>query len=86
VAQARNLTFTTIQSHLCEFVVSGEVSVFELVDEAKVKKLLPLVSHLPINASLVAVRQEAGEEFSYGDIKAVLAHVHSKSANKRNES
>ncbi|MBP1618206.1 MAG: family ATPase [Bacteroidetes bacterium] len=86
VAQARNLTLATIQSHLCEFVVSGEVSIFELVDEAKVKKLLPLVRHLPANASLGAVRQEVGEEFSYGDIKAVLAHVHAIGANKRNES
>lgn len=86
VAQARNLTLTTIQSHLCEFIPSGEVSVYDLVDEESVVKLLPLVRHLSANASLSPIKEQLGNEFSFGDIKAVLAYAHSLGENKINES
>lgn len=78
VAQARNLTMTTIHSHLCEFVASGEVSVYALVEESKVKKLSDLIKQFPANASLNTVRQHVGEAYSFAEIKAVLAFVNMK--------
>jgi hypothetical protein len=78
VAQARNLTLSTIQSHLSEFIASGEISVYSIVDEAKVKKLLPIIGRYPQDVSLNTIRQEAGDEFSYGDIKSVMAHFQSE--------
>lgn len=78
IAQARNLSVNTIQSHLCEFLASGEISIYDLVEEGKVSKMLPLVKNYSANASLSVIRGELGNEYSYGEIKAVLMYIFSE--------
>lgn len=75
VAQTRNLTMSTIYGHLCQFIATGEISIFELVEESKVEKLSVLIRNFPANTTLSKIREGVGDEYSFSDIKAVLSHI-----------
>jgi nucleoside-triphosphatase THEP1 len=73
IASARSLASSTIEGHLASFVSTGEIDVLELVDKFKLDKISQLVNKNPaITAS--GLKQQLGEGFSYGQIKAVMNH------------
>jgi hypothetical protein len=76
IAQERNLNVSTISSHLQQFIASGEVSVFDLVEKEKVEAILPHVSSAVSGEqkSSTAILQELGEGYTYDDIRAVARH------------
>ena len=76
IAQERNLTTGTISGHLQQFIATGEISVFDLVSEEKVKAILPYVSSV-INGELKSstlIIQELGEDYTHDDVRAVTRH------------
>lgn len=75
IAQLRNLSITTIQSHLCEFIESEDVSIYHIVEREKADRLMALMQHIAPDMSITAMRQQLGDEFSYADIKAVLLYL-----------
>ncbi len=76
IARERKVGVTTVFNHLQQFITTGEVSVFDLVSEAKVKAILPYVSSV-INGertSSSVILQALGEDYTYDDIRAVTRH------------
>ena len=75
-AKIRNLSATTIASHLAEFVLSGELSVTELVSQEKIDELTPWVQAAIAedNLRLASIRESTGERFSYNEIRFVMNH------------
>ncbi|MDR1896232.1 MAG: helix-turn-helix domain-containing protein, partial [Prevotellaceae bacterium] len=75
IAVERNLAQSTIEGHLTAFVKTGEILIHELMSEEKVKIIQPLVENFNEQSSLSEIKQKLGDEFSYGDIKAVINHL-----------
>jgi len=74
IALERGFTRGTIEGHLANYVQSGEISVFEIVPETKVAKIMALIVQNP-NSSSLERKITLGDEVSYGEIKAVLSHL-----------
>lgn len=73
IAKLRNLTQGTIEGHLAQFVSTGEVSIFEMMDEQKVHLIMKSFSTADENIS--SVRSKLDNVFSYNQIRAVLNHM-----------
>jgi hypothetical protein len=74
IAFERNLSVTTIEGHLAQYVGLGELPIEQLVTADKIKLITEyLTSNEFIN--LTATKEALGEQVSYADIRMVLKHV-----------
>lgn len=72
IAKIRGLANHTIESHLTDFIKTGELSVFDIMPTEKVNEIL---SELNNNGhDLNAVKGKLGAEYSYFNIRAVASH------------
>jgi DNA-binding NarL/FixJ family response regulator len=71
IVRERNLSLTTIETHLASFIITGEVHVTELVSQEKLDKILSMVEKEP-NISSWTIKQALGDDVSWGDIRAAL--------------
>ncbi|NDY71530.1 HRDC domain-containing protein [Desulfobacter hydrogenophilus] len=80
IAEERGLAPTTIQGHLCSFIAKGELAVDQLVkDKEKQSAIAAVVS---TDKNLTQMKDELGDDYSYGEIRAVVAHLqHLESGN-----
>lgn len=74
IAVARNLTPGTIDSHLAKLIGSGEVLVTEVISDAKFKVILTAIQQKP-HSTLVELKQQLSDDYSFGDIRAVMSHL-----------
>ena len=73
IAEERGLASTTIQGHLCSFIAKGELAVDQLVqDKEKQTAIAAVVSP---DKNLSQMKDELGDDYSYGEIRAVVAHL-----------
>ena len=74
IAKERNLTLSTIASHLAFYIVRGDVDVNELVDTAKQLEIVHYLTRFPQEKKTAGdVKQNVSNEITYTDIKLVLA-------------
>ncbi len=74
IATDRGLTAGTIESHLANFITSGEISVFDIVSKIKVARIMAFIVQNP-GKSTSETKTELGDSISYGDLKAVMNHL-----------
>lgn len=86
IAQKRDLAVSTIESHLASFITSGEIAISELVPEDRVAVIMKTIDDLR-HDTLAAnpIREKLGNDYSYGEIRAVLQHRQWLQAKKLNE-
>lgn len=74
IAAERGLTTGTIESHLGNFIITGNVSVFDIVSKIKVARIM---AHLVQNPgkSTTETKNGLGESISYAELKAVMNHL-----------
>jgi ATP-dependent DNA helicase RecQ len=72
IATDRNLSPTTIESHLSFFVQSGELEVEALVPAQKIPAIKDAVESYG-SEMLSPLKQILGDNYSYGEIKAVIS-------------
>ncbi|MBG9375701.1 helix-turn-helix domain-containing protein [Panacibacter sp. DH6] len=83
IAQERNLAAGTIETHLAYYIEQGELSVNELVSTEKIVLIEPVVRNMENNAS-APVKQQLGDQVTYGEIKFVIASLnHLKNKEKQ---
>lgn len=70
IAKERNLKESTIQSHLINFVRSGEIDVLELIDETLYKELRKSMENIAFSG-LKELKEQLDPKFSYSDLKLV---------------
>lgn len=73
IAEIRGLAKTTIEGHLADYVLSGEVDVTQLMTPQKqvvIEQMLDAMPDIPYGQ----VKQKLGDDYSYGEIKAVVNH------------
>lgn len=71
ISKMRKLAVSTIEGHLSDFVLTGEVDIFRMLTESQVEELLQILEESG-DIALTDLRRNAGNAFSYGQIKAVI--------------
>ncbi|MBD1393479.1 DNA helicase RecQ [Mucilaginibacter glaciei] len=77
IAQERGLSPTTIEGHLSNFVETGELDVSEFVVKEKIPAIKDAVESYG-SERLSPLKEILGENYSYGEIKAVIAWMNYK--------
>ncbi len=72
VAASRGLAVTTIETHLSYYIYQGAIELRELVTDDKKIKIQDAVESYGAE-KLAPLKEVLGEEYSYGEIKAVVA-------------
>ena len=74
ISRERGLAVTTIEGHLAFYVASGEVGVNNFVIPNKRGRIEEVIGKVGRKA-LTPIKNELGDDYSYGEIKMVIAHL-----------
>lgn len=74
IATTRGLTVGTVESHLAVLIGQGEVKVEQVIDKAKLEKILAVLE-IKATSSLNAAKAKLGNDYSYNEIRAVQKHL-----------
>lgn len=72
IAKLRNLTPQTIEGHLAFYVAQGEIRIEELLSQEKIV-LMESLTKVFTGGSITAIKEQFGEEVSFGEIRLMLA-------------
>jgi ATP-dependent DNA helicase RecQ len=72
IAHERKLSPMTIESHLCQFVQSGEMDIAEFVAENKMAPIKDAIESYGYER-LAPLKEILGEDYTYTEIKAMVA-------------
>ncbi len=72
IAKERSLTTSTIESHLAHYVQLGILPIHELVTKEKLVLIEPALQTFE-GGSITPLKEQLGEQVSYGEIRLVLA-------------
>ena len=75
IAGLRGLAKSTIETHLIRFLQSGEVSLEDIVLYQKIEPIKNAISRLNTGFAVAPVKEFLGEDYSYGEIRAVMATI-----------
>ncbi len=75
IAKERNLGVSTIENHLARFIATGEVSLEQFVSIDKVEPIRAAILKFSESNALSPIKQDLGDNFSYGEIRAVMASM-----------
>ena len=73
IADERGISANTVETHLVKFIPTGEVKVTEIVPEEKVETIKNAILELHAEQGIAPIKEFLGEDFSYGEIRAVVA-------------
>ena len=74
IVTLRGMTKSTVESHLASFIGTGEIDVKELVPAHKIEIILSTIESVG-GSSLSPIKQKAGDDYSFGEIKAVMNYL-----------
>lgn len=74
IAAERKLTIGTIEGHLTEYVLNGELNISEVIDLRKLSIITSAFEKHGVSL-LSPVKEELGHDFSYGELKLVQAYL-----------
>jgi len=72
IAKARALAASTIEGHLALLVKAGELDIHELMNSERLEIILHVIGE---GSSMTLAKQKLGEEYSFGEIRAVLNYM-----------
>ena len=75
VAKERGLAVSTIETHLVKFIPSGKIIVEDLVPLEKIEPIREAIFELDAANGISPIKDFLGEDFSYGEIRAVVAEL-----------
>jgi ATP-dependent DNA helicase RecQ len=73
IAFERKLSQNTIEAHLLRYMVSGEVSLNDIVQAEKVEPIKRAILQFENSSAIAPIKEFLGEDYSYGQINAVMA-------------
>ncbi len=82
IATVRGLGVSTIEGHIARFIAIGEVLVTELVSNEKIAVIREAIVQHGESGWLSPIKEALGENYSFGEIRAVLAHIDSQNTEK----
>ena len=75
IAAERNLSVTTIETHLAHFIFTGDLQLNELVANKKIQPIMNAVEKNNTLMELAPVKLQLGDGYSYGEIRAVINYI-----------
>ena len=72
IAKERSLTTGTVENHLANYIVSGEVDVLELIELKRYKKIRNEIEAAGQVKGLTALKEKVDPGFTYMELKMVL--------------
>ena len=76
IARGRQMAQSTIESHLLNYVGNGEIDIYRLVDQRKVKAIEECIE-LNNFRSVTDLKVKLGDSYSYSEIRFVLKYLES---------
>ncbi len=73
IADERGISANTVETHLVKFIPTGEVKVTDIVPEEKIETIRNAILELNAEQGIAPIKEYLGEDFSYGEIRAVVA-------------
>ncbi|MGC1242514.1 MAG: helix-turn-helix domain-containing protein [Chryseosolibacter sp.] len=80
-AEQRGLALGTIETHMAQLIKSGDLDIHQCMEESKVEHILSVIREIKA-VSIQPVKQRLGDDFTYGEIRAVLNHLQYVAGNK----
>lgn len=71
IAKQRKLAISTIEGHLAQFVLTGEVDPLDLISAEKIKAIEAALDRINPADNSASAKQELGDAYSYADIRIV---------------
>lgn len=75
ICAERALKRSTIEEHLGHFVFTGEININEIVSKEKLEVITGAIEQNRNSLAIAPVKQKLGEEYSYGEITAVMNYL-----------
>ncbi|PYT00484.1 MAG: DNA helicase RecQ [Acidobacteria bacterium] len=75
IAEERGIQPSTVESHLAKFIATGEMELHELVPVDKIETIRSAVLKFNDGGQLSPIKELLGDDYSYGEIKAVIASM-----------
>ncbi len=82
IAKQRGMAMSTIESHLCEFVSTADVNVFDFVTEIEVNKIKELAAKIGFD-NFPKFKASLPNEFTYGKIRMALNYLKKQKTEKK---
>ena len=73
IADSRGMSRSTIETHLVRYISSGEINLQDLVADEKVEPITNAILKFSESGAISPVKEFLGDDYSYGEIRAVLA-------------
>jgi ATP-dependent DNA helicase RecQ len=73
IARRRGMTKSTIEIHLVRFIQTGEITIEDFVPDYKIEPIKDAIERFRDLGALSPIKEFLGENYSYGEIRAVLA-------------
>lgn len=73
IAVTRNLTATTIETHLSHFIATGAIKIEELINRKKLSQIEQVLNEKKEDETLTSVKEKLSNDITYGEIKMVMA-------------
>ena len=77
IATQRGFALSTIEGHLAEFVLTGEVNAFDFLNEDQIKQIRKAAEEVGYE-KYSNVKHYIGDSISYGQVKIGLNYLRSK--------
>jgi Superfamily II DNA helicase len=74
IAQQRNLSLSTVETHLSFYIQQGTLSINDAMDAWKIPHIQKAIEDIGGKA-LGPLKQALGDDYSYGEIRMVMAHL-----------
>lgn len=74
IAQLRELSMATIEGHLAFYVGQGKLPIGDAMDISKIHAIRAALENWD-GIALAPVKEKLGDQYSYGEIKLVMAHL-----------
>jgi ATP-dependent DNA helicase RecQ len=73
IAKLREMAVSTIETHLVRFIPTGDIELQEIVELEKAEIIRDTILNFGEDATLGKVKEKLGDNYSYGEIRAVIA-------------
>ena len=78
IARLRGMTKSTVEIHLVRFIQAGEITLRDFVPDHKIEPIRDAIERFRDLGALAPIKEYLGEDYSYGEIRAVLADLSGK--------
>jgi len=81
IATQRGLAKTTIEGHLSDFILTGEVGITQLIPQKRVEKLRKIITKTKFEG-LSELKTKVGDAYSYGELRMMLKALEYENSKK----